>query len=363
MNTTDLHIIARNDKNQENEQVLTETTLNTSTFPDTLTAWKELYLNHEVTTAVSSRQVQSRDIQALINFIIAENGNDDRQHWTPRLSRAFLDFLKTQLDQKTGQRRYQDRTINRLLTLNKTFAKWIQSLRAFPLGDPMQKLKLIPVSSGLEVERALTKTERRRLLDAADLLTQSQGISKDRNRYKDIEDRPKRKRFRPYRNRAIIYTLIETGMRRAAIKNLNFESIDFVHKQLKVEEKGGFTHAYQISTQGLQAIGDYLEYERGQDEEYFTSNALFLASGKTPKGDGRLSVRLINLIWNEVATLAGVEGKTPHSARHSMGKHIIEKTGNIAAVQKQLGHKNAVYSMQYARITKEELKIVLDDRE
>jgi hypothetical protein len=24
------------------------------------------------------------------------------------------------------------------------------------------------------------------------------------------------------------------------------------------------------------------------------------------------------------------------------GKHIIEKTGNVAAVQRQLGHKNAV---------------------
>lgn len=362
MKPTPLQITSRNDKNAESEQVLTGTALRTSTFSDTLTAWKELYLNHEVTTAASSRQVQARDIHAFINFVIAENGNDDRQHWTPRLSRAFLDFLKTQIDQKTGQRRYQDRTINRILTHNKTFAKFIQGLRAFPLGDPVKKLKLIPVSSGLETERALTKTERRRLLDAADLLIKTQGKSKDRNRYK-IDDRPQRKRFRAYRNRAIIYTLVETGMRRAAIKNLDFESIDFFHKQLKVQEKGGFTHSYQISSQGLQAIGDYLEHERGQDEEFFNTNALFLASGGTPTGDGRLSVRLINLIWNEVASLAGVEGKTPHSARHAVGKHIIEKTGNIAAVQKQLGHKNAVYSMQYARISREELKSVLDDRE
>jgi hypothetical protein len=44
-----------------------------------------------------------------------------------------------------------------------------------------------------------------------------------------------------------------------------------------------------------------------------------------------------------------------------MSKHIIEKTGNIAAVQRQLGHKNATYSMQYARITKELLGVI-DDR-
>ena len=40
----------------------------------------------------------------------------------------------------------------------------------------------------------------------------------------------------------------------------------------------------------------------------------------------------------------------------------MEKTGNVAAVQRQLGHKNAAYSLQYARITDEELNVVLDVR-
>ena len=45
-----------------------------------------------------------------------------------------------------------------------------------------------------------------------------------------------------------------------------------------------------------------------------------------------------------------------------MGRHLIDKTGNIAAVQRQLGHTNAAYSIQYARITDEELGNVLDGR-
>ncbi len=43
-------------------------------------------------------------------------------------------------------------------------------------------------------------------------------------------------------------------------------------------------------------------------------------------------------------------------------KYLMEKTGNVAAVQKQLGHKNAAYSMQYARITGDELLEALDGR-
>jgi hypothetical protein len=45
-----------------------------------------------------------------------------------------------------------------------------------------------------------------------------------------------------------------------------------------------------------------------------------------------------------------------------MGKHIIAKTGNIAAVQQQLGHRQAAYAMQYARTTTEALGRILDER-
>lgn len=45
-----------------------------------------------------------------------------------------------------------------------------------------------------------------------------------------------------------------------------------------------------------------------------------------------------------------------------MGNHLIEKTGNVAAVQRHLGHKNVAYSMQYARVTKQEMLAVIDDR-
>jgi site-specific recombinase XerD len=44
-----------------------------------------------------------------------------------------------------------------------------------------------------------------------------------------------------------------------------------------------------------------------------------------------------------------------------MGKHIMMKTGNLAVVQRQLGHKNAAYSMQYSRVSGEEIQNVVND--
>jgi integrase len=98
------------------------------------------------------------------------------------------------------------------------------------------------------------------------------------------------------------------------------------------------------------------------DTHFHSSSALFLSPATNPHGNGRLNPKVINTAWNEVCRLAGVEGHTPHDARHAMGKHLIEKTGNLAAVQRQLGHTNPAYSMQYTRITDEELGNALEDR-
>ena len=107
-----------------------------------------------------------------------------------------------------GGRYFSDRTIARIAAHLKTFAKWIHSLRPFRLGDPTEKLKGLAAGPGLEIERALTESERRKLLDAADHLPVLGGRSRDRRRTKDIEfadERPRRKGYRPFRNRAIVY--------------------------------------------------------------------------------------------------------------------------------------------------------------
>ena len=329
-------------------------------FPDTLDAWAEAYFQFEVTTSPASRKVQKRDLRLFLEFMAKEEGALERPRWTPRLSKDFVEFLRSAV-KDGGKRRWGDKTINRILAHLKTFAKWIHKLRPFPLGEPTAKLKSLVVGAGLEIERALTPSERRRLLDAADLLPTTGGRSKDRRRYKNGE-RPLRKGYRPWRNRAIIYTLIETGMRRSEAVNLDLAGVDFKTRTLNVQIKGGYTHPYKISKQGLEAIEAYLKEERERDSTKQPSPALFLPANTVTTAKSRLSSLAVTRIWQEVCSLAGVEGKSPHAARHGMGKHIIDKTGNISAVQRQLGHRNAAYSMQYARISDQELEEVLDER-
>lgn len=334
-------------------------------FSTSLVWWAEQYFKFEVTTAASSQAVQQRDLRLFLTYVQEETGGDQVSSWTPRLSRSFQDSLRKEWKAKPGRaarRRLSDRTINRVMAHLKTFAKWIHKLKPFALGDPMAKITLLKVGTGLEIERAISPSERRKLLDAADLLLVAGGLSKDRHRY-PTGAKPRRKGYRPYRNRAIVYVLIETGMRRAAVTHIEIERVDFQRKTITTLEKGGHLHTYQISSEGLRALQDYLTHEREDDAtRWKKSPTLFLPASTVAKSAGKLTVPVINAIWNEVAALAQVSGKTPHSARHAMGRHLIEKTGNIAAVQRQLGHRNAVYSMQYARISAEELRAVLEER-
>ena len=107
-----------------------------------------------MTTAQSSRAVQRRDLGRFLRFMQAEERSDDRSLWTSRLSRAFLDALHKELD-ADGSRRFSDRTIARIAAHLKTFAKWIDTLRPFRLGDPTEKLKTVLTGPGLEVDASV----------------------------------------------------------------------------------------------------------------------------------------------------------------------------------------------------------------
>lgn len=364
-------------KNENNHQIVSRNNSKTDWLPkgvqetslvphktingnDGLTKWVGWYFSHGSCASEATQKIQRRDLNLFLSFMILTTGSDERIRFTPRLAEEFRAHLIETLNDE-GKRRWGERAQNRILATLKTFARWVNGLYPFPLGNPMAKIKAVPLANPLEIERALTPNESRNILDAADVLLTVGGRSKSRRRYAGKDERPIRQGYRPYRNRAIIYALIGTGMRRRAVTLINLGDVDFTTRSIDVMEKGRVLHTYQITREGLEAIRDYIEKERGRDAEKWNSPALILSPCTNQKGDGRLSTRAINLIWNDVCRFANVEGKTPHSARHAMGRWVMANAPQgVAAVQKQLGHKNAQYSMLYARITRDEMNAVLD---
>ena len=252
-------------------------------FPDTLTWWREQFFSLQFTTSEGSQKKQWRHIEMFIRFMLGTTGNEERKLWTPRLSRDFLTTLKKKTD---GTARATD-TIDNVLNHVRSFAKWIHHLKPFPFGNPMAKIKNVRSLKNWG-SRSLTPQERNRMLDSADYLPISWGKSKDRERYGlHPESRPTRKTARPYRNRAIIYTLIETGMRREAVTNIELEKINFREGTIEVIEKGDLEASYTITQAGLRAIEDYLEHERSEDSDLWGSPYLFLPAHQQTQSSGK----------------------------------------------------------------------------
>jgi hypothetical protein len=80
---------------------------------DDLVGWMQAYFSLAVTTAESSRKVQHRDLNTFLAFMEREVGHTQRAAWTPRLSRAFVNELRSTLDAQGRRRGHGQGTVTR----------------------------------------------------------------------------------------------------------------------------------------------------------------------------------------------------------------------------------------------------------
>ncbi|MBM2816604.1 MAG: Site-specific integrase [Ignavibacteria bacterium] len=347
------------EKNQNNKRNNRKALMDLSyDFHDTLDEWLVKYFDFEVSTTGESSKIKKHDISIFLEYLQNSAGSLNRNAWTHKVSRNFYQYLKTKTD-VNGHLLWSDRTINRILSHLKTFSKWIHKVKPFKLFNPMLKIKRIDEAYMLNLDNSISSEERIKILASADKLNYFDAKSKDTHRF-DPANAPSLKYKRPSRDRAIIYTLIETGMKRSEVLNISLSMIDFKRKIITF--KGKSKHSYNISRLGIKAIKDYIANERALDAEKWQSDILFLSSKTVNRGSGKLTPCVINHIWNKICQFAGVEGKTPQASRHAMGKFIMVKTNNIAAVRKQLGHINPSFSVQYSLVSDRQIKNVLEKR-
>ncbi len=116
---------------------------------------------------------------------------------------------------------------------------------------------------------------------------------------------------RPLRDRAIVYLLLSTGLRREELVNLDLTQLApatptglRATKRARlagVRGKGNTARTVFVSADARAALADYLEAER-PDDAGKTTTALFCsaASIASRRPDGRLSTRAVNLILERI---------------------------------------------------------------
>lgn len=140
------------------------------------------------------------------------------------------------------------------------------------------------------------------------------------------------------RFRALVETLLGTGMRISETLSLNRKSIDWEKKEAKIVGKGNKERSVFFTQRSLDWIRKYLEARTDAHE------AIFITSGE-PK---RLSIMDIWRFFKYHREKSKIQKKiTPHILRHTVATNLVFNGCPIVHVKEILGHEKLDTTCKY----------------
>jgi site-specific recombinase XerD len=154
------------------------------------------------------------------------------------------------------------------------------------------------------------------------------------------------------RDLAFVSLLVSSGIRVSEAVNLDLDSIDIAERQARVVGKGDKERVVRFNKRAQAALVHYLQM-RGP-----------LATGPVfvNRWDARISVRYMQ---ERVAAyglaLEGGERLHPHTLRHTFATQYLDKTGDLDATRRWLGHERAETTQVYTKLANSRLKAQYDE--
>lgn len=159
--------------------------------------------------------------------------------------------------------------------------------------------------------------------------------------------------FAGRRDKLILETLYNTGMRRAELIGLRLKDIDFVKNQFKVMGKGAKERLIPFGTHLAKSLQVYINI-RNQEYPSLPENYLLL----TNKGKTLYPKMVYNLVKQYLSLITTVEQKSPHVLRHSFATHLSDNGADLNAIKALLGHSSLAATQIYTHNSIEKLKTV-----
>ncbi len=156
-------------------------------------------------------------------------------------------------------------------------------------------------------------------------------------------------RYGSLRDVAIIQVLRQTGIRVGELCALTRSDVHIGERSGKLVVRTGKGNKYRevpLNLHARKAVKRYLDDGRPvtKHEQVFIGQR------------GPLTERAVQIILRKYADMAGLEGVTPHTLRHSFGKMLVDEGEQITVVAALLGHENLKTTMIYTRPGREDLK-------
>ncbi|MHB9130396.1 MAG: tyrosine-type recombinase/integrase [Armatimonadota bacterium] len=144
------------------------------------------------------------------------------------------------------------------------------------------------------------------------------------------------------RNRAMLYVLLDTGIRLSELLGLRLENV-FLHQQLlRVFGKGRKERTVAFCDEVRQALEAYMVIR--------SQIALTDAFWVNPKGES-LSKNSFTAMLHQIALVAGVEKAHVHRFRHTFATVYLRNGGHAQHLQRLLGHTTPTMTQRYTHLT------------
>ena len=156
--------------------------------------------------------------------------------------------------------------------------------------------------------------------------------------------------FEDVRDRTVIMTFYETGIRLSELIGLDDSMVDFSNRQLKVTGKRDKQRVIPLGEELLATLRDYMKCRNKEVNRQ--SEALFV----TARGQRMTSSQVREAVRKNLSKVCTLKKRTPHVLRHTFATAMLNNKAGIESVKKLLGHESLSTTEIYTHTTFEQLK-------
>jgi integrase/recombinase XerD len=152
------------------------------------------------------------------------------------------------------------------------------------------------------------------------------------------------------RDRAILFTLTDTGVRASELLALNVKDVDLATGSIRVlHGKGDKFRVTFLGEKGRKALHDYLRTRTNltQDEPLFLNDE-----------NQRLGMAGLRMLITRLSKRAKVPYQAIHSFRRCFALTMFRKTRDIFLVSRLCGHSTVEVTKRYLNINNEDLRFI-----
>ena len=275
------------------------------------------YLKFERNRSDLTIKNYGEDLRAFKDFY---RNLDSRLSWKSVDSDIIRDWMESMMDKGNNAT-----SINRRLSALRSFYRFALA-RKLVGKDPVHGVT--GPKRGRPLPQFLKENEMDRLLDA-ESWTES---------------------FEDVRDRTVIMTFYETGIRLSELIGLDDCMVDFSNRQLKVTGK---RNKQRVIPFGEELLATFRDYMKCRDKEVNRqSEALFV----TAKGLRMTSSQVREAVRKNLSKVCTLKKRTPHVLRHTFATAMLNNKAGIESVKKLLGHESLSTTEIYTHTTFEQLK-------